>query len=288
VNAVNDAPVAVADSYMTDEDTPLLVPAPGLLANDTDVEGDALSAVLVTGPAHGSLTLNSDGSFVYTPGANYNGVDSFTYKANDGMADSAPVTVTLSITPVNDVPVFVTVSVTPVVDENGIVTLSGSFEDPDSGDTHTLNVDWGDGSTSVLNLGAGVFTFTAMHQYLDDNPSATTSDNYGIPLSLADDQGGSTATMSSTKGNAFSRTGSFTDPGTQDTWTATVDYGDGSGAQPLALNADKTFALDRVYGDNGVYTVTVSVRDDDSGTGTRSSFSAAIRQRRSTAIRSLL
>jgi hypothetical protein len=77
---------------------------------------------------------------------------------------------------------------------------------------------------------------------------------------------GSNATID--EGNAFSRAGSFTDPGTQDTWTATVDYGDGSGVQSLTLNPDKTFALDHVYGDNGVYTVTVSVSDDDSGTGT--------------------
>ena len=58
-----------------------------MLANDTDVDGDALTAVLVTGPAHGTLTLNADGSFTYTPDANYNGADSFTYSANDGTAD---------------------------------------------------------------------------------------------------------------------------------------------------------------------------------------------------------
>ena len=57
-----------------------------MLANDTDVDGDTLTAVLVTGPAHGTLTLNADGSFTYTPTANYNGTDSFTYKANDGTA----------------------------------------------------------------------------------------------------------------------------------------------------------------------------------------------------------
>ena len=55
-----------------------------MLANDTDMDGDALTAVLVSGPAHGTLTLNPDGSFTYTPAANYNGADTFTYKANDG------------------------------------------------------------------------------------------------------------------------------------------------------------------------------------------------------------
>ena len=59
-----------------------------MLANDTDADGDPLTAVLVTGPSHGTLTLNANGSFTYTPAANYNGTDTFTYRANDGTADS--------------------------------------------------------------------------------------------------------------------------------------------------------------------------------------------------------
>src|SRR2546430_437660 len=83
ITAVNDAPVAVNDGYTTAEDTALNVAAPGVLANDSDVDGDTLSAVLVSQPTHGSLTLNSNGSFSYVPAANYNGPDSFTYKAHD-------------------------------------------------------------------------------------------------------------------------------------------------------------------------------------------------------------
>jgi VCBS repeat-containing protein len=102
VNAVNDAPVANPNSYTVSEDQVLTVTAPGVLGNDTDVESSPLTAILVTGPANGSLSLALDGSFVYTPSLNYNGPDSFTYKANDGAADSAPVTVTLTVTPVDD------------------------------------------------------------------------------------------------------------------------------------------------------------------------------------------
>ena len=106
VNPVNDAPVAVNDSYTATEDTALTVPTPGVLANDTDVDaGDASGAILVTGPAHGTLALNANGSFTYTPAANYNGADSFTYKANDGDADSNVATVSLTVTCVNDAPV---------------------------------------------------------------------------------------------------------------------------------------------------------------------------------------
>ena len=74
VTPVNDAPVAVADSYSTAEDTALTVAAClAVLGNDTDVDGDPLTAIQVSGPAHGTLTLNADGSFVYTPAADYNG-----------------------------------------------------------------------------------------------------------------------------------------------------------------------------------------------------------------------
>src|SRR5205814_30438 len=105
--SVNDAPVSVNDSYTTAEETTLNVAAPGVLINDSDVDGDTLSAVLVSQPTHGSLTLNSNGSFSYVPAANYNGADSFTYKANDGQADSGIATVSITITGVNDAPVAV-------------------------------------------------------------------------------------------------------------------------------------------------------------------------------------
>src|SRR5439155_325434 len=105
VTAVNDAPVAVADSYSTNEGTALTVAAAGVLANDTDVDGDALTAVLVAWTSHGALILNANGSFSYTPNAKYIGSDSFTYKANDGTADSNVVTVAITITAVNDAPV---------------------------------------------------------------------------------------------------------------------------------------------------------------------------------------
>ena len=77
----NHAPVAADDSYSTAEDSTLAIAAPGVLGNDTDVDGDALTAVRVDAPAHGTLTLNPDGLVEYEPAANYNGGDSFTYRA---------------------------------------------------------------------------------------------------------------------------------------------------------------------------------------------------------------
>ena len=78
----NAAPVAADDNYTVAEDGVLTVAAPGVLANDTDADGDTLTAQLVSGPADGTLALNADGSFTYTPAADANGPDSFTYRAD--------------------------------------------------------------------------------------------------------------------------------------------------------------------------------------------------------------
>src|SRR5436190_1073432 len=113
VTPVNDAPVtANDDNYTTPEDTQLTVTAPGVLANDSDVDGDALSTILVTGPSHGTLTLNGDGSFSYLPALNFNGVDTFTYRATDDQAQSGIATATITVTPTNDAPVAVNDSYT--------------------------------------------------------------------------------------------------------------------------------------------------------------------------------
>ena len=100
VTPVNDSPVAADDFYVTDQHTTLRVPAPGVpgvLANDTDVDSASLTAVLVSGPANGTVTLNAYGSFVYTPNSAFVGGDSFMYKANDGLADSNVATVAITV-----------------------------------------------------------------------------------------------------------------------------------------------------------------------------------------------
>jgi hypothetical protein len=80
--------VATDDAYSTDEETLLSVAAPGVLGNDTDADSDPLTAVLDNTTSNGTLTLNPDGSFDYTPNPDFNGIDSFTYFANDGTANS--------------------------------------------------------------------------------------------------------------------------------------------------------------------------------------------------------
>lgn len=96
ITAVNDAPVAAGDSYSTVQGTSLVVPAPGVLANDSDADSPTITAALISGPSHGTLLLNTNGSFTYTPGSGFAGFDTFTYGATDGQATS-PAAVTIQV-----------------------------------------------------------------------------------------------------------------------------------------------------------------------------------------------
>ncbi|MDD2310753.1 MAG: Ig-like domain-containing protein [Desulfuromonadaceae bacterium] len=100
---INPAPVAVNDSYSTSTNTPLNQAAPGVLGNDSAPAGSTLTAQLVNGPSHGTLTLETTGSFIYTPATGYSGNDSFTYLASDGTTSSNTATVTISVTAVNEI-----------------------------------------------------------------------------------------------------------------------------------------------------------------------------------------
>ena len=105
VNAVggNNNPVANNDSYSTDQDTPLNIAAPGVLVNDSDADGDALTAFQLSSAGNGTATLNADGSFSYLPDTGFTGSDSFTYEARDGNGGASEAT-TVDIT-VNGAPV---------------------------------------------------------------------------------------------------------------------------------------------------------------------------------------
>lgn len=97
VFAINRAPTANNDSYTTPVNTPLTIGAPGVLANDTDPDGNALLASLVSGTRNGTLFLNANGSLTYTPQQGFQGVDSFTYKASDGSSLSNLATVQIEV-----------------------------------------------------------------------------------------------------------------------------------------------------------------------------------------------
>ena len=140
----DSAPVANLgpDAYTVAEDSVLQVDAPGVLGNDTDADGDPLTAVLASRPAHGSLELNLDGSFTYTPDSNFFGTDSFTYQASDGELLSIPAIVTVTVSDVAEPPVCVnaqpsTYFIWPPNNSDKFIPVSILFvTDPDS----TFNV----------------------------------------------------------------------------------------------------------------------------------------------------
>jgi VCBS repeat-containing protein len=145
IDSVNDIPIANDDYYITEEDIIINIGAPGILTNDTDLENDPLTAILISNASNGELNLNSNGAFRYTPDNNYVGSDSFTYQANDGTDNSNTATVYITITPVNDPPNEPS-NPNPADGETGVsvdVVLSWTGGDPD-GDDVIYDIYFGD------------------------------------------------------------------------------------------------------------------------------------------------
>ena len=201
VSQPNSPPEAVIDSYSTAKDTALNVPSPGVLGNDSDPEGDQLTAIKLSDPQHGSLSLNGNGSFAYTPAPGFTGSDSFTYKANDGALDSNVANVSITVSLPNSPPEAVADSYSTAKDTSLIVPSSGvlgndsdpegdqltaiKLSDPQHG---TLNLN-GDGSFAYAPdpgfTGSDSFTYKANDGALDSNV-ATVSITVSLPNSPPD------------------------------------------------------------------------------------------------------
>lgn len=171
VNPVNDAPVAANDEYSMDEDAVLTVEATGVLANDTDLDNTSLTATIVAQPQHGTVTLNADGSFVYTPAANFSGVDGFSYQAGDGSASSDVASVTINVAPINDPPVAVNDEYTTAEDTELVVEIPGVLLndiDPESATLSTTMVSPPQHGTVTLDSnGKLVYTPSADYHGVD-------------------------------------------------------------------------------------------------------------------------
>ncbi|TWU24731.1 PKD domain-containing protein [Bythopirellula polymerisocia] len=268
---------------------------------DIDWDGDGTfdQTVAVTGGAFSVSHQYPDDNPTATPSDTFN-VNVRLRDDDTGQAiSSVPLTV-------NNVAPTVSLDPPSTINENEIATLTGSISDVGSLDTFELEVDWGDpfspNNTQTFSLGMtplaiaadGIMwdpvtrTFFIEHQYLDENPSGTTFDVYTIAVKVTDDDTGvgvaeTTITVNNTPlqltlaGNqevnegavldlSGDKLGSFTDAGSLDTHTATVDWGDGS---PLAAvtvieaGGNGVLGASHIYADNGVYTVAVTVTDDD-------------------------
>ena len=133
ITDVNEAPTAVDDNYSTLINQTLVVPAPGVLSNDTDPEGDTLVAIKVTDPTLGTAFLSADGELTYYPPPNIVGVASFTYRVYDGSLYSEAATVTIQVNQSNEAPTDINLSNTTIEENKPAETLIGvlSTVDPD-------------------------------------------------------------------------------------------------------------------------------------------------------------
>ena len=223
----------------------------------------------LSGPTGTSTT------FSWTPGAGDQGsanAVSFTVTDSNGLAVQCAVTINI---PLNDSPI-ITPPAAATINEGDTFSGQGSFTDPDSS-SWTATVDYGDGSGPqplALNPDG---TFNVSHTYADDGVytatvtvsdglSPTASATFQVTVLNVAPVVTAPPDASISVGDTFTGGGSFTDPGA-DTWVGTVDYGDGAGPQPLALNPDMTFALSHTYAAVGTFTVTVMVVDDEGGAG---------------------
>ncbi|MCA1248914.1 tandem-95 repeat protein, partial [Massilia sp. MS-15] len=131
VTPVNDLPVAGNTNITTAEDTAKA----GTLPVASDADGDTLTYSKASDPAHGTVSIAADGTYTYTPGANYNSTDSFSYTVSDGNGGSNTYTVNITVTPVNDLPVAGNTNITTAEDTAKAGSVPAAI-DPD-GDTVT-------------------------------------------------------------------------------------------------------------------------------------------------------
>jgi VCBS repeat-containing protein len=174
VNPVNDPPVAIADFAITNEDTPLNI---DVLANDSDVDGDALSVSEATA-AHGTVTINGDGTLHYAPVANFHGADIINYTVSDGHGGTDTATVMVTVNSVNDQPVAN--GDTAVVNEDGLVRIAVLANDIDvDGDQLTVTGASAVNGVVVVNANNTIDYFPNADFYGTDHITYSVSDGHG-------------------------------------------------------------------------------------------------------------
>lgn len=287
VAAANAPPDAVVDAYGDlVEDTPYSVSAPGVLDNDSDPEGDALSAALAAAPAHGSVTLNADGGFTYVPAPNYAGPDSFTYAAQDAAGNAAQAEVSLTIAPVNDAPAsasdqFAMNGTSLEVPAPGVL---GNDTDADGDDLTAVLMDppqYGDitlaadgsftytaGSTFA---GADSFTYAAHDGTVQGNTAMVTIMGNAPPVARDD----SASVGSSREVAEIPVTANDSDPDGQiDHGSVVITSPPGSGT--VVVNGDGSVTYTPARGSSGTDTFTYTVDDNHGATSNEAVVSVTV------------
>ena len=264
----NMLPSAGDDAYELKHDTTLSVPAPGVTSNDSDPDGDPISASLVSGPAHASsFTFNADGSFTYTPAYHYVGTDSFTYYATDGIANSATTTVSIDVrnhAPVanNDGP-YMTLSGIPLtVPARGVLANDSDMDgEPiqavfDRGSLYGyvgLNADGSFQYDPAGYVGTDSFTYKAFDQIDYSDPATVNLAVVDMRLNwvtfggglhvISEDPGGAGGTYASQQWLDNNLNGNVTDPGDHQ-WPVAYTRSDGG---DNFLHVSASWQLDRAW-----------------------------------------
>ena len=287
----------------------------GFTVEVTPDEVDEGSSVTISGafnttvPAATDVTIDwGDGSPIQTltvASGQSTFAPSHTYVDDDPTATSTDVylvrvsaidkTESVTVTVRNVAPSGLTLAIDDV-NEGAVATLHGEFDDPGDGDSHTVRVNWGDGTaTQQISLGAGIEQFAVTHVYVDDNPTGTSADDRAISVTVIDDDAGQVSSATSvtvrnvapsgasltprgaiTEGRFVKYDLAFADPGIRDTHTVTIDWGDGTPAQTLYLGpgigVNAPLPVGHRYLDDNptdtpvdIVGVTVSITDDDLG-----------------------
>ncbi|RQP24754.1 tandem-95 repeat protein [Albitalea terrae] len=279
VASVNDVPAAVADTVAATEDTPFV----GTVATNDTLSGDGgnvFALVGGSGPAHGAIVFNNDGTFTYTPSANYNGADTFSYSITDADGDVSTATVSINVASVNDVPAAVadTVSATEDTPFVGTVatndTLSG-----DGGNVFALVGGSGPAHGAIVFNNDGTFTYTPSANYNGadtfsysitdadgDVSTATVSINVAsvndVPAAVAD-------TVSATEDTPFVGTVATNDTLSGDGGNVfALVGGSGPAHGAIVFNNDGTFTYTPSANYNGADTFSYSITDADGDVST--------------------
>ena len=275
VTPVNDAPLAAADTLAAAEDASVTYTAAQLLGNDTDAESDTLAIDSVTSGTGGTVVLNGDGSVSFTPYANFNGAASFSYTATDGSATSAPASVLVYVTAMNDTPAAMADALATSEDTSATYSaaqLLGNDTDID-GDALTIaSVTGGTGGSVVLNAdgtvsftpdadfnGTASFSYTATDGSATSTPATVTVNVTAVndtPVAAAD-------TLAATEDTPVTYTaaqllGNDTDIDGDPLTIAAVTSGAGG---TVVLNADGTVSFTPDANFNGAASFTYTVTD---------------------------
>ena len=247
-------PVASPDTYRTTPNTLLGVAAPGVLQNDSDSDpGDTLTAVLDNDVSHGTLTLNSDGSFSYTPNTDYVGEDSFTYHAIDTTNNpSNTVTVTIQV---DNNPTDISLSASSVAENQPVGTVVGTFTttDPDAGQSFTYSMVTGTGDTdnSSFTIAGNSLQTAAVFDY-------ETKTSYSIRVQTDDGLGGT-----------FQKQFTITVTNTNDPPTDITLSASNVAENQAAGTVVGTFSTtDQNVGDTFTYTLVAGIGDTDNASFT--------------------